>query len=117
MVGTATSLALLSTAGVVAIFTKLPKSVQKFMVDHALLTDFVSLIVVYVVLGGTLTALFASAIAGLLISGALHVLNHKEEFAFVFDLADAVGYGLKRAQEALTDFSAQYSMKKEKVVN
>ena len=83
MIGTATGLALFSVAGVLIIYSKLPRGIRKFLEGHSLMTDFIALIAIYLVLGGTLTALFAASIAGLMVSVALYVVNNKEKFSFL----------------------------------
>ena len=108
MIGTATSLALLSTGGILAIYVKLPRKLRKIIENHALLTDFLSLLVVYTVLGGTLTALMAGAMAGLMISMALHVVNHKDDYIFIYDFMDLVSSWIEKGRQALVNLGKTY---------
>ena len=47
------------------------------------MTDITSLAIVYMILGGTLTALFASALTGVMISLMLHIANNPDRYAYV----------------------------------
>ena len=47
------------------------------MIQHSLLTDVVACVLTYMLFGGTLTALFAAAFTGIIISILLALLNNE----------------------------------------
>ena len=73
MLGSATTLALLTTSGFIVIYLKLPKRLKDLIKKYNLLTDAASLLAIYLLLGGTLTALTAASISGLIISILLYI--------------------------------------------
>jgi len=73
MLGTAAVLAILTTSGFLIIYAKLPDRIKVFLTKNTLVTDGITLIAVYVLLGRTLTALIAAAMSGLFISGLLYI--------------------------------------------
>ena len=78
VIETALLLSLLTTGGFLAIFYKLPKRLRTFIVTHPLITDIATLTFAYIVLGGTLTALIAAAMTGLIISILLYLAKMQE---------------------------------------
>ena len=79
MIGTALTLAILTTAGFLIIYLKLPQSVKNFIQKHTLMTDGVALVAVYLLLGGTLTALIAASMCGLFISVLLYIAGNQKQ--------------------------------------
>lgn len=71
------ALAILTSTGFYLIYMKLPARVKAWMVKHSLLTDFVACVLTYMLFGGTVTALFASAFVGIIISIMLAILNNE----------------------------------------
>ena len=69
-------LAVTTAIGFFIIFTKFPKWLKKFILKHSLLTDFIACMLTYVLLGGTLIALFAAAWMGILVSIILAIANN-----------------------------------------
>lgn len=112
MISTAITLSILTTGAFVIVYGKLPKRLRAFIEKHSLLTDLLALIGVYILFGGTLTALMAGALTGLTVSGLLHIVNHKEDFLYLYDLRDFVKEKLNQAKAALNEFGAQYRAKK-----
>ncbi len=82
MIGTALTLAILTTGGFLAIFYKLPMKLKKFIVKHPLMTDFTALGVAYLILGGTLTALMAAAMSGLFVSALLFLAKNQKRYRY-----------------------------------
>ena len=113
MLATSFSLALLTTAGCMAVYSKLPRKVRKFIEKHALLADLICLVAIYMLLGATLTALFAGAMAGLMISIMLHVANNEDDYLYLFDLRDYIKDRLKDAKLALNAYGETYRMRKQ----
>ena len=71
MVTTGFTLAALTGAGFYMVFNKLPRKVRKFMQKHVLFTDTIACLFTYVLFGGTLLGLFASAWMGIIVSSIL----------------------------------------------
>jgi hypothetical protein len=82
------------------------------MVYHSLLTDFTALIATYYLFGGTLTALFAGAMCGLMVSAMLEVVNHKERYLYLYDLCDIIKRNLASANAALIEYGREYNKSK-----
>ena len=82
MIGTALTLAALTTGGFLAIFYKLPVRLKKFIIKHPLTTDITTLGVAYLILGGTLTALMAAAMSGLFVSALLFFAKNQERYRY-----------------------------------
>jgi len=77
------SLAVLTGAGFYFLYHKLPRSVRKFMQKHVLLTDAVICFATYALFGGTLTALFAAAWLGLIVSITLAIVSNPDANALL----------------------------------
>lgn len=88
MLTNAFALALITSGAFMAVYSKLPKKMRKWIEDHALLADACALVLTYLLLGGTLTALSAGAMVGLMTSGLLHVAQHKDEFEYLIVAKD-----------------------------
>lgn len=56
--------------------SKLPRWLRNWVQRHSLITDLIACILTYILLGGTITALFASAWMGIMISILLAVINN-----------------------------------------
>lgn len=97
MISQAIALSLVTFGGFFIIYSKLPAKVKEFIKNHSLLTDITTLGAAYVLLGGTLTALFAAALVGLITSTALYIGNNKEDFQYLWDAKDMI---IKYAQVA-----------------
>jgi len=117
MLSTAIALATLTTAGCLIIYSKLPRRLRKFIEKHNLLTDLLCLIGIYFLLGGTLTALFAASICGLIISVLLHVANNPDEYLYLYDLRDFIKEKLADAKEALNVYGQTYRKRKTEVID
>ena len=78
MIGTALTLATLTTGGFLAIYLKLPPNIRKLIKKHALATDLATLGLAYVLLGGTLTALMAASMSGLFVSVLLFLAKNRK---------------------------------------
>lgn len=113
MLSDAFALALLTTAGAMMVYKKLPSKVKRFLEKHALMTDLVSLVLTYLLLGGTLTALAAGAMVGIFVSGLLHIANNKEDFLYLFDFIDACKAQLASLNKTLSEFGKEYRLRKE----
>jgi len=112
MVTDALALAIVTTTGFAIIYQKLPRRVRRFIEKYSLAADVIALILVYLLLGGTLRALMAGAICGLMISVLLHVANHRDDFLYLFDLRDFLKAQLKIAKEALNAYGKKYQENK-----
>lgn len=111
MLSSAVSLAIATTAGCVIVYQKMPRKIRKFLERHSLMTDLFTLVAVYMLLGGTLTALMAGALCGLFVSALLHIANNEEDFLYLYDLRDFIKTQLVAAKCALTEYGKQYRMR------
>lgn len=105
---TAFALALLTTTGFYVVYQKLPRNLRRFIQKYSLLTDVATLIAVYMLLGGTLTALMAGAMCGIFVSTLLHIANNKEDFLYIYDLRDFIKAKAKEVKDALNAYGAVY---------
>ena len=87
------SLAVLTTAGFVVIYRKLPERIRRSMERHDLLTDGLAMAGTYVLIGGSVTGLFAAAFVGLLTSALLKAAKDLESRQGMAALVEAVGRG------------------------
>lgn len=111
MLSTAASLAVLTVAGCYVVYNKMPRRVRRFIEKHSLMTDILCLFGVYHLLGGTITALLAAGMVSLVVSGLLHIANHKEQFLYLYDFRDLIKNKIKIIRENLTDYGEQYRQK------
>lgn len=112
MLSNALALAIATTAGAYMIYSKLPRKVRRFVQKYALMTDLTTLVAVYLLLGGTLTALMAGALCGLFVSMLLHIANNEEDFLYLYDLRDFLKTQLAAAKQTLNEYGKQYRQRK-----
>lgn len=112
MISNAVALALLTTAGFWCIWRKLPRKVRRFIIKHNLAADVVALLLTYMLLGGTLTALTAGALVGLLTSALLYVAENESEFLYLSDFGDWMKDRLSSVKSYLKEAGEQYRQKK-----
>ena len=99
MLTTGLALAVLTSTGFYMIYNKLPGWARRWMVKHSLLTDVTACVLTYILMGGTLTALFAAAFVGIIISIMLAILNNEVTAA----AADRLVERIKDLQQKLVD--------------
>ena len=90
MLTNALTLSLLTTGGFIAIYLKLPNKIKNFIKKHSLVTDIATLGMAYILLGGTLTALIAASMSGLLVSMLLFLSKRQEKLRY--DNSHSLGY-------------------------
>ena len=112
MLSNAAALAILTTGGFAIVFNKLPRKVRKFILKHSLAADIVALLLTYVLLGGTLTALTAAALVGLMTSALIHIQNHRSEYEWLFDFGDAVKDKLNSFKQFMLEKGREYRQRK-----
>lgn len=110
--GNAVALAILTTTGWVMLYCKLPKGVKKFLLKHHLLTDAGCLLLTYYVLGGTLTALIASAICDIMISALIHMARNEQDYLFVWDMKDYLQTTFSNGMKKIEAYGKEYREKK-----
>jgi len=113
MIADGFSLALLTTAGFIIVYKKLPRKVRRFLEKFSLLTDIVSLLLVYILFGQTLVALFAAAFTGLFVSALLHIANNQEDYLYLYDMRDWIKTQFNAVKEALNAYGKTYREKKD----
>lgn len=114
MISNAVALAILTTAGLVVVYKKLPRKVRKLVEKYSLFVDVLALIGIYLMLGQTLTALMAGALAGLFISVLLHIANNPDDFEFIFDAKEMVAKYLGEAKSLAHEWGRSYRENKNK---
>lgn len=102
------TLAVLTTTGLIILYKKIPRKVRRFIERHHLLADAVALLFTYILLGGTLTALFAAALVGLFTSALLYIANNPENFMYLYDLRDAIKDKLNELKAKLNELGMDY---------
>lgn len=116
MIATAVILATITTVGFFAIYMKLPKNVRKYIQKHAFFSDLLALFAIYILLGGTLTALMAAAICGVFISILLYISKNKEEFPYLEDFYQISLVVLKKVEKKLTEYTQKYRIQCEETI-
>ncbi len=112
MLSDALVLAILSTIGLMMLFAKLPRKIRKFLENHGIFTDFLTFILTYISLGSTLTALTAGAMVAIFTSIVIHVMAHKEDFMYLYDLRDAMRDGMAELKKMLEEAGLAYRKSK-----
>jgi len=85
MLSNAIALAALTCAGFYMIYNKLPPRMKAVFVKYDLLTDVSALMLTYVLLGGTVTALIASALVSIVVSMLLHIAKFPNDYIWLTD--------------------------------
>ena len=112
MLSTALSLAVLTTCGCLVLYGKLPKRIRKLIEKHSLIADLLALVGIYMLLGSTLTALFAASMCGIMISCLLHIANNPDDYLFLYDTRDFLKTQLSQAKTSLGELNEEYKAKK-----
>ena len=112
MITSAISLAVLSTAGFVVVYKKLPRKIRRWISRHGLLADISALFLTYMLLGGTLTALMASALVGLFTSALLYISQNPEDFEYLDTIAEMIKDQLNKLKQMSKEFGQAYREKK-----
>lgn len=76
MFTTGFTLAVLTTVGFYLVYRKVPASVKRLLEKYSLVTDLVACILTYIMFGGTIVALFASAWVGIFVSILLAIMSN-----------------------------------------
>ena len=111
MLTTGFSLAILTSAGFLLIYHKLPASIRGFVQRHVLLTDISACILTYMLFGGTIVALFAAAFTGLFVSFILALLQDERTAAAVGALAKKLIAGKDALISSLAKICEQHQAK------
>lgn len=105
-------LSIATTAGFSLVFIKLPKSVRDWFVSHSLFAEVTSTVLGYVLLGGTLTALMASAFYCCECSLVFYIKNHQDQFQYLWDFWAWVKDKWNQAKEFLAKLGNEYRASK-----
>lgn len=108
MISTAFTLACLITASLFFLYNHLPREVRKWILKHGLLVDFIVMCVTFLSLGTSVTALIASAIVDLFVSVAIYIMNHQDDYSFIFDTIEMIKNMLKKAQTRLKELNQEW---------
>lgn len=105
-------LAALTTLGCSLTFSRFPKEIKQFIIDHALWSDVGALFLTYWFLGGTITALIAGSMVSCFTSILLYIAQNEEDFMYLFDMRDAIKDQLDRVQKVLKTKGDTYRAKR-----
>lgn len=114
MLSVGLSLAVLTGVGCWLIWKKLPQRAQAWLIQHSLFTDFALFTVAYFILGGTLTALFAAAFLGIMVSIALEVSKNPEDYLWLLAARDEMRKQTKGIRLWFHDINEAYSKRMER---
>ena len=89
MLFNAAVLASITFAGGCLTWHKLPRRIRRWFQKQDLITDVIMLLLAYLILGGTLTALLAAGMVGVMVSVALYIVNNPEKFEWLFEVIEA----------------------------
>jgi multisubunit Na+/H+ antiporter MnhB subunit len=106
-------LAIATTTGFYLIYSKLPRRLRRFLEKHSLLTDLIACILTYMFLGGTLVALLAAALVGIMISMLLHISNNPDDFMYIFDAIEVIKGFFNSISGNLNEYGKNYRAEKE----
>jgi Ca2+/Na+ antiporter len=104
----ATILAILSAVGLIALFAKLPRQIRRFLLKHAVFTDFITFFLTYYTLGGTLTALTAGAIVGIITSALMYIASNPNDFLYLYDFYGFLKNKVQDLKEHLNEYGQRY---------
>lgn len=96
------------------VYKKLPLRIRKWIEEHALLADACALFLTYLLLGGTLTALTAGAMVGIITSGLLHVSQHKEDFEYLIVAKDWAAEKFSELTSGLNSWAKRFKAQQSK---
>lgn len=106
-------LATLSVIGFAMVYKKLPRKLRKFLEKHALFTDTMALLLTYSLFGGTLTALIAGALVGIMTSMLLHIANNPDDFMFLYDTIEMMNEKINALKKYFNTYGKEYKAEKE----
>lgn len=112
MISNAFALAAFSVAGLCFIFSKLPRKVRRWIKRHGLFADIMALILTYMLFGGTVTALMAASLAGIMTSVLLFIGQHPSEFEFLSDFFDFLKTQVNNLKQLALEFGQEYRQRK-----
>ena len=93
---------------VITLYKKFPKGVQRFALKHVLLTDATLMVATVSTFGMTATGLLAGGMLDVIITCAIHIANHPDDFQYIFDAKNFLGEQLTNVSDALNEFGRNY---------
>jgi len=87
---------------------KLPRRIRRFLLRHAVFTDFLTFILTYITLGGTLTALTAGALVGIVTSALMYIADNPDDFMYIYDFWNALRTKIQSLKTELNEYGKQY---------
>jgi hypothetical protein len=108
MISNAITLASLTAVGGYLVYRKLPGKAKHLIKRFPLMTDVLALIGTYALFGGTVTALIAGALVSIVVSAMLHIVNHPDDFVWLYDALEQVRNLLDEAKGWLTSMNRTY---------
>ena len=92
-----------SSFGAYHLYSEMPPKVQKLLIKYPLMTDVLMEVLVWVAMGGTLTAtgIMAAAFTGLLVDTMIRVANNEEGYQWLGTLLQQGRSAVSQAVEGL----------------
>ena|SRR3990167_5976726 len=106
-------LSVLTTIAFITIYAKMPRSVRSWVEGHPLFALLAHATLTIMLLGGTLTALFAGSMVGVMTAAILHIVAHPDDYLYIYDFIDYMKQGMKKLQVQLNEYGRQYRESKE----
>ena len=113
MLSVGTALGIMSVVGAWFVYKKLPRKVKKWLESHPLFTDAFCFVGIYWILGGTLTALVAASVSGLIISAYLEVMSHPDDYLWIYAGMDSLKKETSGFRTWIRDINTRYKEKLE----
>lgn len=110
MLSQAVALSIVMEATLVTVWPKLPKRMREFLVRNHLVAEFAVALMTFTVLGGSITALTAGVLVGLLTTGALYVANNPTDFQYLYDLLGLAREKLEKLKNELKRLGTEYRL-------
>jgi hypothetical protein len=108
MLSNALTLAAFTSAGFFIIYNKLPLRIKMLMIRYDLITDFLALMLTYIVFGGTVTALIAAALVSIIISILLHIAKYPNDYIWLSDTLTNVSQLIQEGKNVMKNLNQKY---------
>jgi hypothetical protein len=102
------ALAVVTTLSLMLLFARLPPKAKAFIKRHSFGLDLLACVFTYMILGGTLVALFAGAFVGIMVSMMLYIQANQEDFQYLFDLRDFISDQIANLKVKLNQMGETY---------
>ena len=90
----------------------MPKFVQRFALKHVLITDAVLMLATVSVFGTTATGLLSGGLLDVIMTCAIHVANHPQDYEYLFDAKLALENAFSQLNQMLNEYGKAYRLEK-----